>query len=355
MSSLPDDLHALTADQPVVPDWPGLVRATVRARRQRRSVVAGVAALALVVGSGVGMVYAGSDDRDPTTLTVASPTPSPTAHPNADPGNPHRQRLSITATPDVRVLVAGEPIEFVVTVTGLAESDPVVEEPRFDGRTPGDVEGFYNCPQSEEPPPPRTERRSSKTFTHVFAPGRHTVEFRGSAGCSYYGADEVTLSYEVEAIATERSPSSTPTASSAPEPTSATTPAPSPSYPPPVNVVTVKISVSPTRPRVGDEVTITVVARGSRDTPYFTSVRYGYGQEGPNYPVVTCAGPLQPKPAKAGERREVFTYTYEAAGTDEITATAESQCSYYEGRGSAALNVVVDPVESPSPSASPTP
>ncbi len=324
MSSLPDDLRALAAGQPPVADWPGLVRATVRGRRQRRSIVAGAAVLALVVGSGVGIVYASSADRDPATLTAASPTPSPTLHPNADPGNPRGQRLSITATPDDRVLVAGESIEFVVTVTAFAESDPVVEEPRFDGRTPGNVEGFYTCAQAEGTPPPRTERRSTKTFTHVFTPGRHTVEFRGSAGCSYYSADEVTLAYEIEAVVSD---ASRPTPATASDPKN--------------QKVTVALSVKPERPKVGEEVTISIRLTWTAEEAVITN----YSVEG----IATAGSPAcapqdgPPPTPQAGSTVIERTHVYRQAGEDTITVIASAPCAYYSGQGRDDITITVAP------------
>lgn len=321
MSSLPDDLRALAAGQPAVADWPGLVRATVRGRRQRRSIVAGAAVLALVVGSGVGIVYASSADRDPATLTAASPTPSPTPSTGAP-----TQDITLAVAPDSKQFPAGVPVDLTVIATGFAEEGPLVRELRVDG-TQEAPDISFSC-AAQESPPPRSPTKSTRTFRRTFTPGEHVLHMRASAGCSYYRG-EAELTYTITAVS--EGPTPAPTASSTPEAPSS----------PRSQKVTVELSVRPERPQVGEEVTISIRLTWTAEEAFITN----YSVEGISTAGSPACAPQDgpPPTPQAGSTVIERTHVYRQAGEDTITVIASAPCAYYSGQGRDDITITVAP------------
>jgi hypothetical protein len=152
-----------------------------------------------------------------------------------------------------------------------------------------------------------------------------------------------------------KEPTASPTATRPPAPSP--TASPTPEYPEGKSVITVEVTVSPARPKVGDEVTITIVARGDKATPYFSSFSWDRGRQAKYYPSPSCARgePGPPPPAVPGESRDSVTFVYTEAGPDTVKVTASTQCAYYGGYGSEEHRLVVDPAASPSPTPTPSP
>lgn len=332
MSSLHDDLHALASGGPAVPDWPGLVRGTVRARRRRRTAVVGAAALALVVGSAAGVVYAAGDARDPSTLVVATRPPTPSSS-SAAGGN--------VVTVEIEVSPSRPKVGEEVTITIIARGDKGgvrLSLISFDRGRQTEMAPSVSCPQAEPAEPKAGFARRDITFVYSEA-YTDTVLARADSGCGYFsGGGEARKDVTVDPK--EIGPTAAPTL----RPTSE----PAPTYPPARNVVSIDITVSPARPKVGEEVTITVVARGDRGGVRFERISFDRGRKGLQGSDYSCA-PAEPVAPEPGEAREQFTVVYDEAFTDSVLASVDSGCGYYQGSGSKTVEVVVEPADGPTP------
>ena len=110
----------------------------------------------------------------------------------------------------------------------------------------------------------------------------------------------------------------------------------------PVNRLDLELTVSPARPRVGELVTLTFVARGDAAEPLITGLSYDGSTTSGGGPG--CLPPeAPPPPPEPGETRQVVEHRYTAPGTYEVGFSASSGCSYYEGYGSKKIELVVDP------------
>ena len=120
-------------------------------------------------------------------------------------------------------------------------------------------------------------------------------------------------------------------------------PSPSPSASrAPVNRLDLELTVSPARPRVGELVTLTFVARGDAAKPLITGLSYDGSTASGGGPG--CLPPEEPPPPpEPGETRQVVEHRYTAPGTYKVGFSASSGCSYYEGYGSKKIELVVDP------------
>lgn len=158
-----------------------------------------------------------SPTAEPTP--VPRPTPTSTAGPStagaegrpsssAEPSYPPygSQDIEIQAVAAEQAVVGQEWV-LEVTVTGFAEKQPFLQEPRYDGDGPGWVVGACARPVSSSPPPARAQT-VRRTFRHTFdTPGRHEVLLRAESGCSYYrGMDELLLTVDVAAAGPAPSP-----------------------------------------------------------------------------------------------------------------------------------------------------
>lgn len=369
MSSLPDDLDALSAGAPPVADWPGLVRATVRARRRRSSLVSAAAALSLVAVSGIGVVYAAGDGREPSTLVAATPgpTPSPTVssacggklvaptlpvpESDGDEVNDVTLAVSVSCT-TVRV---GEPFRLLAIAVGdLARPDLF---PTIGGRYLGPI---ASCLGGSRPTDyPDAPGQDTGSFDHVYGkPGFDTITVEAKVQCGAPpGSASETI--RITVLPALESAAATPTSTSTPAPEPAATPeptrttaAPEPTYPPARNVVSIDITVTPARPRVGEEVTLTVVARGDKGGVRFALISFAGGKKGFQGPDFSCP-PGEPVPPKPVEVRETFTHVYEEPGDDAILVEVDSGCGYYQGSGTKRGVITVDPAEGATPSPTP--
>lgn len=369
MSSLPDDLDALSAGAPPVADWPGLVRATVRARRRRRSLVSAAAALSLVAVSGIGVVYAAGDGREPSTLVAATPGPSPSPTVSSACGGalvaptlpvPESDGDEVN---DVTVAVAvscttvrvGEPVRLLATAVG--DLAPPMLFPTIGGRYLGSI---ASCPGGPRPTDfPDSPGQDTGSYDHVYGMSGFdtiTVEAKVLCGSPPGSASE---SIRITILPALNPVTATPTASStrATEPTATpdatpTTAPPEPTYPPARNVVSIDITVSPARPRVGEEITVTVVARGDKGGVRFALISFAGGKKGFQGTDFSCP-PGEPVPPKPVEVRETFTHVYEEPGDDAILIEVDSGCGYYQGSGTKRGVITVDPAEGATPSPTP--
>lgn len=253
MSSLPDDLDALSAGAPPVADWPGLVRATVRARRRRRAVVSAAAALSLVAVSGIGVVYAAGGDRDPSTLVAATPgpTPSPTVSsacggelvaptlpvPESDGDEVNDVTLAVTVScTTVRV---GEDLVIAATAVGdLARPSVTVwaEDTRYGDGALADCAALPSGPVDYADEPSASSERVAHAFRRE---GVHTVTVAAATLC---GAPPGRA---VEAIRVTVLPAAT----SSPAPTEADSPSPRASAPATPAATRTTAAPEPTYPR----------------------------------------------------------------------------------------------------------
>jgi hypothetical protein len=161
-------------------------------------------------------------------------------------------------------------------------------------------------------------------------------------------------------------PSPTGAASPGPQPTAAAAsagqsapqqqpaPAESPVYVSSRNAIRIEIDVVPARPRVGEQVTITVTAYGDKDRPFFTAFSWDRGRQRHTYPIAGCL-PAEPAPPRPGRSQDVATFVYGQSGLDTIEVAAESMCSFYPGSARDSLQITVEPAPTPSPTPSPTP
>lgn len=244
MSDLPEDLKALTAGAPEVADWPGLVRAEVRARHRRRAAVSAAAALVLVGVAGVGIVYAvdGPTQRlvavapapeptptasrlsspsasaspsppgepapvpspQPAQRTPAPPAPEPSAAPQASQGPsptaaaypPARNTitLEITVTPEQPVV--GEEVTIRVVARG-DKAKPYLTRFTYDRGRRSKTYPIAACLQQEPVAPEPGSTSDSVTFTYTEA-GPETISVRADSGCSYYqGSNSADKQVEV--------------------------------------------------------------------------------------------------------------------------------------------------------------
>jgi hypothetical protein len=328
-----------------VADWPGLVRGTVRARARRRAALSVAAALSLVVASSAGVVWARDGERD-STLVVATGAPTPSVTPTA---GPVQVDLQLAVGDGGFLVPAGVPLEVVASAELMGDAPAVIRELRVDGEAEAPDPSFL-CPAPEGSPPEPSTQRSRRTWTRTLTPGEHTLSVEAVPGCGHTTFDGVGRVITVRAVDVEPTP--TPTATRA----SSRTPGPSPeaSYPPERNAVSIEVRVSPARPRVGEEVRITVIAQGDKGYVRFRRITFAGGTKGVQGSDYSCAPP-QPVPPQRTEVREELTHVYEEAGEDGIHVEVDSACGYYQGSGQKTVFVTVDPADEPTAGPSPSP
>ncbi len=139
-----------------------------------------------------------SPSVEPSVRASPSPDAGPTSPSEASdpPSGSQDIRISVTGRPEQPV--AGQEWLLDIVVTGFADREPFVQGPHFDDEGPGFIAGTCNAPADPSPPPAR-EQRVERTARHVFdTPGRHKVELRAGASCSYYrGEDSLTFTVDV--------------------------------------------------------------------------------------------------------------------------------------------------------------
>ncbi len=308
MSTLSDDLRTLVADQPGVPDWPGLVRGRV-ARRRRRLLAATVAAVVLLAGGGFAL--AGQGGRA-TLVPAATPTPSPT--PSLRPTADERNRVVVFLDLDVTRVPADVPVDLVVVARGFTDGTPEILQVQVDGQQegPDSVPACAGPPPGESPPAPQPQQTEVRqTVTRTFSQGTHVVVVRAASGCAVLGGSD-ERSYLITA-----------------EPADGT----------PTQPVEVFLDPEVTEVKADVPVELVVVARGFGESPVAVLELLVDGFSLIPDPALACMPPpSQPPPRRATEARRTFARTF-GPGRHVVTVRADAVCSYY--RGSATRNYLI--------------